>query len=217
MSTEILQRLRQTVVEGDEEKVVECVQVAIAGGLDLVEVLEKGLVAGIMEIGERWIREEAFLTEVLLSANAMEFGLKTIKKEMEKSGKTHKVLGKIVLGTVEGDIHNLGKHIVAALLTAVGFEVYDIGVDVPTEKFIDTIKEMKPDVLGLSSLMTITMPKQKEVIEALKKVGVRDKVKVIVGGAPVTEEWANEIGADGYGRDAISAVKRVKELLGVSG
>ena len=180
-----------------------------------METLEKGLVAGITEIGDRWIREEAFLTEVLLSANAMRYGLKIIEKEMEKAGKTRESLGKVIIGTVEGDIHNLGKNIVAALLIAAGFEVYDIGIDVPTEKFVETIKEIKPDVLGLSSLMTITIPEQRKVIEALNRAGLRDRVKVIVGGAPVTEEWAEEIGADAYGRDALDAVKKVKELLGV--
>lgn len=215
MSEEIVSNLKQAVIEGDEEKVSGYAQKAIEIGYDLPEALENGLAEGITEVGNRWIREEVFLTEVLLSAKAMETGLKILQREMEKAGKVRETLGKVVLGTVKGDIHNLGKNIVAALLKAAGFEVHDIGVDVPVERFVQTVEEVEPDVLGLSSLMTITIPEQRQIIEALTRVGIRERVKVIVGGAPVTGEWAEEIGADGYGRDAISAVKLVKELLGV--
>jgi corrinoid protein of di/trimethylamine methyltransferase len=215
MSEEIVPNLKQAVIEGDEEKVSGYAQKAIEIGYDLPEALENGLAEGITEVGNRWIREEVFLTEVLLSAKAMETGLKILQREMEKAGKVRETLGKVVLGTVKGDIHNLGKNIVAALLKAAGFEVHDIGVDVPVERFVQTVEEVEPDVLGLSSLMTITIPEQRQIIEALTRVGIRERVKVIVGGAPVTGEWAEEIGADGYGRDAISAVKLVKELLGV--
>jgi len=215
MSEEIVSNLKQAVIEGDEEKVSGYAQKAIEIGYDLPEALENGLAEGITEVGNRWIREEVFLTEVLLSAKAMETGLKILQREMEKAGKVRETLGKIVLGTMKGDIHNLGKNIVAALLKAAGFEVHDIGVDVPVERFVQTVEEVEPDVLGLSSLMTITIPEQRQIIEALTRVGIRERVKVIVGGAPVTGEWAEEIGADGYGRDAISAVKLVKELLGV--
>jgi corrinoid protein of di/trimethylamine methyltransferase len=211
----ILSRLRESVVEGEEEKVEEYTQKSVDEGIDLVAILERGLVTGITEIGERWVKEEAFITEVLLSANAMEAGMKIIRREMERTGKVRRSLGKVILGTVKGDIHNLGKNIVAALLTASGFEVYDIGIDIPAEVFVEKVKELKPNVLGLSSLMTITIPEQGEVIEALRKAGLRDRVKVIIGGAPVTAQWAEEIGADAYGRDAIGAVKKIKEMLGV--
>lgn len=211
--SEELQKLKQAVIDGYEEKVAEYVQTAIDEGFDLTEILEMGLVPGITEIGERWTREEAFITEVLLSATAMDSGLKIIQKEMAKSGKTRKSLGKVILGTVKGDIHNLGKNIVAALLTASGFEVYDLGVDIPAEVFVEQVISIKPDVLGLSSLMTISIPEQKEVLKALEGAHVREKVKVIIGGAPVTDQWAEEIGADAYGRDAIDAIKKVKKIL----
>ena len=215
MSSETFEKLKQAVIGGDEEKAAEYAQEAMDEGLDPVEAIEKGLVAGVAETGDRWIREEVFLTEVMLSANAMDSGLKILKKEMKKQGKTRKFLGKVLLGTVQGDIHDLGKNIVAALLSAAGFDVHDLGIDIKAEKFIESVKEEKPDVLALSSLMTITIPEQRAVIEALTITGLREKIKVIVGGAPVTAEWAEEIGADGYGRDAIDAVKKVKELLGV--
>jgi 5-methyltetrahydrofolate--homocysteine methyltransferase len=143
----------------------------------------------------------------------MKAGLKILEPELKKSNSVLKTVGSIVIGTVEGDIHDIGKSIVVSLLTAAGFKVYDLGIDVSVEKFVKAVKELKPDILGLSALLTVTTPRQRDVIEALKKEGVRDQVLVIVGGGSVTQEWANEIGADGYAPDGVEASKLAKRLV----
>jgi len=213
MSKDVIKKLRDAVIQGDEDKARELAREAVKI-IDPVMAFEEGLVAAINEMGERWAREEVFLTEVLLSANAMKAGSAILQEKIREMGEVSKTLGKVLIGTVKGDIHDLGKNIVVTLLEAAGFTVYDLGVDVGTETFIEKIKELKPDIVGLSSLMTVTIPEQKMVIEALKKAGLRDKVKVLVGGAPVTETWAREIGADGYGSDALAAVSLAKKLVG---
>jgi 5-methyltetrahydrofolate--homocysteine methyltransferase len=145
----------------------------------------------------------------------MKVGLPILKSELAKRGGSVKYLGRAVIGTVEGDIHDIGKSIVAALWEVAGLEVIDLGVDVPPQKFVEAIKQYNPDIVGMSALMTTTMAKQRETIEAIKQAGLRDRVKIVVGGAPTTEEWAKEIGADGRAPDAISAINLVKRLLGV--
>ncbi|RLI23347.1 cobalamin-binding protein, partial [Candidatus Bathyarchaeota archaeon] len=160
-----------------------------------------------------WVRGDVFMVHVLLAANAMKAGMEVVKPLLVGK-EERKPLGKVVIGTVEGDIHDLGKNMVAAMLMAEGFEVVDLGVDVPAEKFVEVVREVSPDIVGLSALMSVSMEGQRKTVEALKEAGLKDRVKVIVGGAPVTAEWAEEIGADGYAEDAFEATKVAKKLIG---
>jgi len=209
-----IKELADAVVAGDVEKSELIAKKCVELKLNHLEVINKGIIEPLREIGDKFGRGEIFLSELIMSAEAAKAAMEVIVPEIRKGEKKVGYLGRVVIGTVAGDIHDIGKNIVAALLTAEGFEVIDLGVDVPTEKFIDKVRELKPDILGLSALLTTTMPVQREVIEALKKAGLRDSVKVMVGGAPVTAEWAQEIGADAYGADALDAVKKAKQLLG---
>jgi corrinoid protein of di/trimethylamine methyltransferase len=175
--------------------------------------LEEGLAKALREVGDRFGRGDAFITELIAAAQAMEAGAAVLNEEIARRGASRRAVGRFLIGTVEGDIHSIGKNIVATMLSAAGFEVIDMGVDVKTEEFIERVREVKPDILGLSALMTTTMMKQRDVIEALRAAGLREGVKVIVGGAPVTEDWAEEIGADACGPDAGSAVKTALGLM----
>jgi len=180
-------------------------------GYPVRDIIDKGLLLGLEVIGERWKKGDAFIPEVLLSAKVMGAGMYVIRDSIVKSG--IKPIGKVVIGTVRGDVHNIGKSLVAMLLGSAGFEVHDLGVDVAPDKFVKAVKEQKPDLLGMSALLTTTMPGIADTVKALKKEGL--KVITLVGGAPVTQEYATSIGADGYAPDAISAVAKAKELLGV--
>jgi 5-methyltetrahydrofolate--homocysteine methyltransferase len=212
---ELLSRLKEAVVNGDPDEVSKLCRKVIEVGIDPLEAIEKALVAAIRELGDKWIRGEAFIADLVAAADAMKVGLSILKDEIVKRGKRVKYIGRAVIGTVEGDIHDIGKTIVATLWETAGFEVIDLGVDVSPQKFVEAIKQYNPDIVGMSALMTTTMIKQKETIEAIKAAGLRDKVKIVIGGAPTTEEWAREIGADGWAPDAISSVELVKKLLGV--
>ena len=212
---ELLSRLKEAVVNGDPDEVSKLCRKVIEVGIDPLEAIEKALVVAIRELGDKWIRGEAFIADLVAAADAMKVGLSILKDEIVKRGKRVKYIGRAVIGTVEGDIHDIGKTIVATLWETAGFEVIDLGVDVSPQKFVEAIKQYNPDIVGMSALMTTTMTKQKETIEAIKAAGLRDKVKIVVGGAPTTEEWAREIGADGWAPDAISSVELVKKLLGV--
>ena len=212
---ELLSRLKEAVVNGDPDEVSKLCRKVIEVGIDPLETIEKALVVAIRELGDKWIRGEAFIADLVAAADAMKVGLSILKNEIVKRGKRVKYIGRVVIGTVEGDIHDIGKTIVATLWETAGFEVIDLGVDVSPQKFVEAIKQYNPDIVGMSALMTTTMIKQKETIEAIKAAGLRDKVKIVIGGAPTTEEWAREIGADGWAPDAISSVELVKKLLGV--
>ncbi|MEM3464812.1 MAG: corrinoid protein [Candidatus Bathyarchaeia archaeon] len=212
----IIERLRLSVLNYNADEAVSAAKEAVKLGIDLLRAIEEGLAKGIREVGEKFANGEAFLPELVMAAETMKKALEVLEPELRRAKKERKALGKVLLGTVAGDIHSIGKTIVGSMLTANGFEVYDIGEDVPAEKFVEKVKELKPDVVGLSALLTTTLPEQRTVIEALKREGLRDKVKVIIGGAPASREWAEEIGADGYGADATEAVEVVKRLLGYS-
>jgi len=213
MTEDILNRLKEAVINYDVDETVKTAQEVIETGFDPLKAIEEGLAAGLQVIGDKFGRGEIFLPMLMISAEATKKALAILEPAVAK-GKSRKTLGKVVIGTVEGDIHDIGKSIVAAMLTANGFEVHDIGCDVPTSKFIEKVKEVNPDIIGMSALLTTTMPKMTEVINALKKEGLREKVKVMVGGAPVSAAWAEQIGADTYGEDAMAAVDVVKKLLG---
>lgn len=207
--------IRNAVLKFDPEELERVVKESLEKGYSALEVVN-ALTSALKVIGDKFERGEIFLVQLIVAGEACKnVTSKYLEPLLRKEGEKRSALGKVVIGTVEGDIHEIGKNIVAAMLTASGFEVIDLGVDVPTERFVKAVKEHDPDILGLSALLTTTMPMQKEVIEALKREGLRERVKVIVGGAPVTESWAKEIGADGYADNAVEAVKLAKRLMGV--
>jgi len=210
---EFLERLQKSVINGDIDKAASAAKAAIEAGLDPLDCIENGLAKGVRIIGERFGRGELFLMDLMAAAEAMKAGLEILEPLISKRGEEVKTLGRFLIGTVSGDIHDIGKTVVAAMLTANGFEVIDLGVDVPTEVFVDKVRELHPDILGLSALMTTTMFSQKAVIKALEEAGLRDKVKVMIGGAVVTEDWAKEIGADAWAKDALDAVEKAKKLI----
>jgi 5-methyltetrahydrofolate--homocysteine methyltransferase len=208
-----LEKISKSVMDGDIDTVKLLVKESLKNGANPLELVDKGLAKGIRTVGERYGKGEIFLTELLMGAEAMKVGMEIINPEIKRQKKELKKVGSIIIGTVAGDIHDLGKNIVAALFSAHGFDVVDLGVDVPDQKFIDGVKEMKPDILGLSALMTSTIPKQRELINLLKSSGLRDKVKVMIGGAAVNEDYARDIGADGYAENANDAVVKAKTLV----
>jgi len=201
-----------SVISGEETEAVELAKEAISRDLNLKEVLDRGFTKGIKEVGKLWEEGEYFLPELMRSAEVMKAAMGVILPNIQRK-KQDSGLGKVIIGTVEGDIHDIGKTIVATILSANGFQVEDLGADVKLGSFIERINERDIDVVCMSSLLTTTMTGQKAVIEKLKEEKLRDKVKVVVGGAPVDQKWAEEIGADGYGEDAISAVEVIKRLL----
>jgi len=211
---DILQKLSNSVIEGNPDAARAGASEALRAGIDPLEAVENGLAKGLREVGRKFECGEMFLMQLILSGEAMKTGLEVLKPEMLRQKKQLKASGSFLIGTVEGDIHDIGKSIVAAMLTAEGFDVVDGGVDVPDKVFVDKARELKPQIIGLSALMTTTRTKQKDVIEALKQAGLREAVKVMVGGATVTPEWAKEIGADGYGEDAVEVPNKARELLG---
>jgi len=215
MKMNIFDELIDAILTLDSSSVLETVEKALAMGVDPLEIIEKGLTKGIRIVGERFERGEIFICELVMAAEAMKTGTERLKPEILKAKKKRKTLGRVVIGTVSGDVHDIGKNIVAAMLYAAGFDVYDLGVDVPAETFIETAERLVADIIAVSALLTSTLPYQRELIEALSSKGVRHKFKVIIGGAPANEEWAREIGADGYGSDAIDAVRQAKSVLGV--
>ena len=197
----------------DEELSRNLAEKAVEMGVDPVEALEEGLAKALREVGDRFGRGDAFITELIAAAQAMEAGAGVLNEEIVRRGASRKAVGRFLIGTVEGDIHSIGKNIVATMLSAVGFEVIDMGVDVKTGEFIERVRELEPDILGLSALMTTTMTKQRDIIEALREADLRDGVKIIVGGALVTEDWVEDIGADACGLDAGSAVQTALRLM----
>jgi len=212
---ELLKKIQDAMLEYDAEKTVEAVNEAVNAGISPLEIMEKGVTQALKEIGKQFEEGKIFLPELIMAGEAGKAAISILEPKIKERKETIKSYGKVLLATVEGDIHDIGKSLVGAVLMANGFEVIDLGVDVPTDKLVEKVKELKPDVIGLSALMTTTMLNQEKVIKKLKEAGVRETVKVIVGGAPVTEEWAKRIGADAYGADAMDAVRKIKELLGV--
>ncbi|HEX58889.1 MAG TPA: hypothetical protein ENF26_01915 [Methanomicrobia archaeon] len=212
---EIFEGLARAVLLGDDAAAEELTRRALSEGIAPYEIIERGLSEGMREVGRKYEAREYALPELMLAAEAFYAALKILEPELKKERKERKALGKVVIGVVQFDVHDIGKTIVRTMLEASGFECIDLGRDVPTEEFVRVVREEKPDILGLSALMTTTMPEQQRVIEALKEAGLRDSVKVMVGGAPVSREWAERIGADGYGEDAIEAVAEAKKLLGI--
>jgi len=215
MNHDLFQKMAQSIIEGDSDAAVALASESIRLGIDPLDAITKGFVVGVNTVGQAFGRGEAFLPELVMAGEAMKAAVLTLDPELKRRGTKRKMLGKIVIATVEGDIHEIGKSLVATMLGASGFEVYDLGVDTPGEKIIGKALEVNADIIAMSALLTTTMVKQREVIEELEKEGLRTKVKVSVGGAPVTRDWVATIGADGFSEDAIGAVMLAKQLLGV--
>ncbi len=209
---ELFAKLKQALIEGEEETLVSLVKDAIET-TDPLAMVEQGMMPGMTEVGNRFSAGEAYLPELLMAAEAWEQAMKIIKPKLVAAGASVTKLGTIVIGTVQTDIHEIGKNILANLLMTAGFEVHDIGHDAPASKFINKAQEVDADIIAASAIMSTTVPYQKDVIEMLKARGLRDKYLVMVGGGVVTQDWADEIGADGYGDLASDAVELAKELV----
>jgi len=201
--------IAEYVINGKRDETAEAVQSAVDEGVSAEEILNKGLVAGMDVVGQKFKNNEFYVPEVLIAARAMAAGMDILEPILTKSGV--KPRGKVVLGTVKGDLHDIGKNLVAMMMKGAGFQVIDAGIDVAPEEYVKQAKENEADILGLSALLTTTMPQMENVIKAVKEAGL--KVKVMIGGAPVTQNYADEIGADGYAPDAASAVDKAQELL----
>jgi len=208
----ILEDIAIGVEKGDEVVVGDLTQKAIAEGIAAVDILDKGLVAGMNVVGEKFKNNEVFIPEVLVSARAMKAGMQKVRPLLTDANVRSK--GKIVVATVKGDLHDIGKNIVGMLLEGAGYEVTDLGSDVSKEKIMEVVKKEEVDIIGMSALLTTTMTYMKEIIQAVNDANLKDKVKVIIGGAPISQSYADEIKADGYAPDAASAVDLVKGLLG---
>ena len=211
---EILANLASAIIEGDEDKAKKNAQEALKSKIDPLKAVEEGLSKGMASVGEKFEKGEVFLPELLMAADTFNAAMEVLKPEIEAQKKHLTKAGKVLIGTVKSDVHNIGKNIVATVLETNGFEVVDLGIDNPTLKFIEEAEKTRADVIALSSLMTTTMPGQRELIDTLKEMKLRDKYFVIVGGGPVSQEWADKIGADGYGRSAVQAVEMVRKLMG---
>jgi corrinoid protein of di/trimethylamine methyltransferase len=211
---EHLDNCRQAIIDGDAERSEALARLTLEKKMDVLEVIEKGFVEGIREVGRLWEEGELFLPELVIGADAMKKAMDVLQPSLEggKGGKDS--LGHVVIGTIEGDIHDIGKTLVATMLSANGFEVTDLGADVPVAKFVETAADKGADWIAVSALLTTTMPGQRKVIEQLKAKSLRSEVKVMVGGAPCSAEWASEIGADGYAGDAVAAVALAKGKAG---
>jgi len=206
-----IQGLFNAILAGNADLAKEKVQISLDEGFDASQILKEGMIAAMSEVGERFEQGEFFVPEMLIAARAMKQGLYILKPHLQQSDLVSQ--GKVVIGTVKGDLHDIGKNLVSMMLEGAGFEIVDLGTDVPADKFVEITRSTGADVVAMSALLTTTMPNMKTVIESLNESGLRDRVKVIIGGAPVTESYAEEIGADGYAADASRAVKVTKSLL----
>jgi corrinoid protein of di/trimethylamine methyltransferase len=212
MEEEIYSKLEQAVIDGESEDAEALAKQALAAGLDPLACIDNGLTKGIQRVGELFSSGEFYLPELIMGADAMKAALEILEPALV-GDQQREVVGRVVLGTVEGDLHEIGKTLVGTMLTANGFDVIDIGVDKSADEFLAAVKENNADIVGASALLTTTMLQQKALIQALEGAGLKDQVKVMVGGAPVTDSYAKEIGADGYAEDAISAVDMAMRLI----
>jgi len=208
-----IEGLQQLVISGQKDKVKAAVDSLLKSGKKPLDIISSGLIGGMNVVGARFKAGDMFIPEVMASAHAMKEGMDLLKPLILGDASKSFYSGKVVIGTVQGDILNIGKSIVAMLLESSGFQVIDLGVDVPNTKFIEAVKKERPDIVGMSALLTPTVPRMKDVVEALKEAGLRDKVKVMVGGAPVNQAIAESVGADAYAPEAQSAVEKAKALI----
>jgi corrinoid protein of di/trimethylamine methyltransferase len=214
VSNILFQEMAQSIIDGDSDISANLARRAVDQGIDPLEAIGEGFVIGVNQVGEAFAKGEAYLPELVMAGEAMKAAVAVLEPELTKRGTERKMLGKVILCTVEGDIHEIGKTLVGTMLSAAGFQVFDLGVDVPVMKVVEKARDVGADIVAMSALLTTTMVHQRDVIEALEDVGIRSKTKVLVGGAPVTKEWVKQIGADGYSEDAVGAIKVAKQLLG---
>ena len=217
MTEDLYKAMAQSIIDGDSDLAIELARKSIELNMHPLETITKGFVIGVNYIGDPFGAGEAFLPELVMAGEAMKAAVAVLEPELLKLGETREMMGRVVLATVEGDIHEIGKTLVGTMLSASGFEVLDLGVDQPAANIIGKALEINADIIGMSALLTTTMIRQREVIEELDKEGLRPRIKVMVGGAPITRDWVAKIKADGYSEDAIGAVKIAKELVGKAG
>ena len=213
MNEDIYRAMARSIMEGEIDEAERLAENSIQSGIEPLDTINLGFVPGIEQIGEQFSCGEAFLPQLVMAGEAMKAALNTLEPEMAKKGVGRDLIGTVVLGTITGDIHDIGKTLVGTMLTVAGFKVIDLGVDVPVMSLVETAQENGADIIGVSALLTTTMANQRDVIEALEDLGLRPAIKVMVGGAPVTREWADEIGADGYSEDAVGAVALARGLV----
>jgi corrinoid protein of di/trimethylamine methyltransferase len=213
MSNELLAKLTSSLVDGEPDETVALTRQALDLGMEPLTIINKGLVPGMDIVGAKFQTGEYFLPHLIIAASGMQQAMELLEPELRARQQSVESLGTVVIGTVKGDIHEIGKSLVGTMMSASGFQVHDLGVDVPTESFVAKVKETGADILGLSALLTTTMTVQRDVIDALEEAGIRNQIKVIVGGAPVGQEWADTIGADGYAEDAVGAIELGKRLM----
>ncbi|OGO25865.1 MAG: methyltransferase [Chloroflexi bacterium RBG_16_52_11] len=213
MSNDLYTQLASSLLDGDPDATEALTRQALEAGIEPMAIIKEGLMPGMNSVGDKFSCGEYFLPDLIIAADGMKKAMDLLEPELRSRRQRVESPGTVVLGTVKGDIHEIGKSLVATMLSANGFKVYDLGVNVPNEDFILKVKETGANIVGLSALLTTTMTVQKEIISELEKAGLRDRVKVIVGGAPVTRGWAKEIGADGYAEDAIGAVQLARQLV----
>lgn len=211
---DLLKNMNEAIVAGDKAAAVALAAGAVRSGADLLEVIEKGFVPGLQKVGELWEQGDYFLPELISSAEAMKAAMAVLEPELDRMKIEARTGGKVVIGTVEGDIHDIGKNLVASMLQAGGFEVFDLGADVKLERFVEKAEAVGAGIICLSALLTTTMTNQRRLIGILRDMGLRDKYKVLVGGAPASRKWADEIGADGYAENAVAAVKLARTFIG---
>ncbi|MDY7039894.1 MAG: corrinoid protein [Chloroflexota bacterium] len=211
---ELFAQMAQAIIEGEPEEAEALASKSLELGVDPLESINKGFTPGVNRVGDLFASGEYFLPDLVIGGEAMKVAIAVLEPEMAKRRQEREVAGKVVIGTVEGDIHEIGKTLVATMLAANGFQVKDVGVDVTAGGFVAAVRDTGANLLGLSALLTTTMLNQRKVVEALEEAGIRDQVKIMVGGAPVTQKWAEEIGADGYAEDAVSSVALARRLVG---
>jgi len=213
MSEVLFKQMAQAVIDGDDDEAIALAQQALDQGVDPLEAINKGYTAGMDVVGELYSTGDYFLPDLILGGEAMKAALAALEPALKASGQVRVVLGTVVLGSVKGDIHEIGKSLVGSMLSANGFEVYDLGIDIEADEFVTKAREYNADIVALSALLTTTMLHQRDVVELLAEAGFRDRVKVMVGGSPVTQGWADQIGADGFAEDAAGAVVVAKKMM----
>jgi len=213
MYEDLLAAMRASIVDGDQDAAAETARQAVAEGMDPLVAIDDGYVSGLSHVGSCFTAGDMFLPDMMLAARAMKAAMAVLQPELTARSSERRVRGRVVIGTVKGDIHEIGKNLVGMMLSASGFEVHDLGVDVSVDRFVDAAREHRADIVGVSALLTTTMTGQRAVVEGLTAAGLRPGVRVIVGGAPVTRAWAAEIGADGYSEDAMGAVALATKLM----